>query len=114
MPPRAFLANDVAAAEAWRETHAIGAQLATDASRRHEWREMHTGDVAIAALAARQQGVVTTEQLDAAGIGRRGVAHRIATGRLTRIYRGVYRVGPIAGPYGREMAAILATGGVLS
>jgi very-short-patch-repair endonuclease len=75
---------------------------------------MHTGEAALAALAARQQGVVTTTQLEAAGIGRRGIAHRVVQGRLTRIYRGVYRVGPMAGPYGREMAAVLATGGALS
>ena len=75
---------------------------------------MHTGDRAIARLARSQQGIVTTAQLAAAGIGPRGVEHRVATGRLTRVHRGVYRVGPIAGPYAREMAAILATGGVLS
>ena len=92
----------------------MGAKLATDAASRHSWREMHTGDAAIAVLAARQQGVVTTGQLDAVGIGRRGVAHRVATKRLTRIYRGVYRVGPITAPYARETAAVLATGGTLS
>jgi very-short-patch-repair endonuclease len=75
---------------------------------------MHTRDGAIAALAARQCGVVTTQQLAAAGIGRRSVAHRVAHGRLTPVHRGVYRVGPITAPYGREMAAILATGGALS
>jgi very-short-patch-repair endonuclease len=74
---------------------------------------MHTGDRAIARLAGTQQGVVTTAQLAAAGIGRRGVAHRVAHGRLTPMLRGVYRVGPIAAPYGREMAAVLATRGVL-
>jgi very-short-patch-repair endonuclease len=75
---------------------------------------MHTGDRAIAALAARQCGVVTIAQLADAGITRRGVAHRVQHGRLTRIYRGVYQVGPIAAPHGREMAAVLTTGGVLS
>jgi very-short-patch-repair endonuclease len=72
--------------------------------------EMHTGDRAIAALAARQHGVVSTAQLAAAGIGRRGVAHRVAHGRLTRLHRGVYQVGPVAAPRGREMAALLACG----
>lgn len=74
---------------------------------------MHTGDRAIATLAGAQHGVVTTAQLAAAGIGRRGVAHRVAHGRLTPVLRGVYRVGPVAAPYGREMAAVLATEGVL-
>ena len=75
---------------------------------------MHTGDRAIAAIAVRQCGVVTTAQLAEAGIGRRSVAHRVQHGRLTPLHRGVYRVGPIDAPYGREMAAILATGGALS
>jgi very-short-patch-repair endonuclease len=114
MPPRAFLPNDPATADTWEETHTIGAEVPTDASRRGRWGEMHTGDAAIAALATRQHGVVTTAQLEAAGIGRRGLAHRVANGRLIRIFRGVYRVGPISAPYGREMAAVLATGGALS
>src|SRR3954454_5232212 len=114
MPPRAFLPNGPATADTWGETHAIGAEVPTNASRRGRWGEMHTGDAAIAALAKRQQGVVTTAQLEAVGIGRRGVAHRVANGRLIRIFRGVYRVGPISAPYGREMAAVLATGGALS
>jgi very-short-patch-repair endonuclease len=76
--------------------------------------EMHTGDEAIARLAARQHGVVTTAQLAAAGLGPRAVAHRVARGRLVRLHRGVYQVGPLAAPLGDEMAAALATGGVLS
>jgi very-short-patch-repair endonuclease len=38
----------------------------------------------------------------------------VANGRLTRVFRGVYGVGPIRAPYALEMAAVLATGGVLS
>jgi very-short-patch-repair endonuclease len=57
---------------------------------------------------------VTTAQLAAAGIGRNAVAHRVAHGRLTRMLRGVYRVGPVEAPFAREMAAVLATGGALS
>jgi very-short-patch-repair endonuclease len=38
----------------------------------------------------------------------------VARGRLTALHRGVYRVGPIAAPWQREMAAVLATGGLLS
>lgn len=75
---------------------------------------MLVGDEAIAALAARQCGVVTTAQLAAAGLNRNAVAHRVANGRLTPLHRGVYQVGPIAAPRTREMAAVLATGGVLS
>jgi very-short-patch-repair endonuclease len=62
----------------------------------------------------RQCGVVTTAQLAAAGLGERAVAHRVSHGRLTRLHRGVYQIGPVPHPYAREMAAVLATGGVLS
>ncbi len=55
---------------------------------------MHTGDEAIAAIARRQHG--------------------IATGRLVRLHRGVFQVGPVAAERGPEMAAVLATGGILS
>jgi very-short-patch-repair endonuclease len=75
---------------------------------------MLPADRAISALAARQHGIVTTAQLAQAGIGPNAVAHRVAHGRLVRIHRGVYQVGPIAAPRGPEMAAVLATGGVLS
>jgi very-short-patch-repair endonuclease len=73
--------------------------------------EMHTGDGAIAALAARQHGVVTTAQLLDAGLGRRAVAHRVSHGRLVRLHRGVYQVGPTTAALAREMAAVLACGG---
>jgi very-short-patch-repair endonuclease len=92
----------------------MGAQRSTRDLDAREWNETHTGDAAISSLAAQQQGVVTTTQLADAGLGGRAVAHRVANGRMTRVHRGVYRVGPIAAPYWREMAGILATGGVLA
>ena len=61
-------------------------------------------------MAARQCGVVTAEQLADIGIGRHHVAHRVKVGRLVRIHRGVYQVGPLAAPLGREAAALLACG----
>jgi very-short-patch-repair endonuclease len=75
---------------------------------------MHTGEAAVMALAAGQHGIVTTAQLAGAGLGPRSVAHRVAHGRLVRLGRGVFQVGPLAAPRGAEMAAVLATGGVLS
>jgi very-short-patch-repair endonuclease len=71
---------------------------------------MHTGDAAIAVVAARQHGVVTTAQLATAGLGSRAIGHRVAQGRLVRRHRGVYQVGPVAAPLSREMAAVLACG----
>jgi very-short-patch-repair endonuclease len=71
---------------------------------------MHTGDAAVAALARRQQGVVTLAQLADAGLGRPAVVHRVAQGRLTRYHRGVYLVGPLPAQFSVEMAAVLACG----
>jgi very-short-patch-repair endonuclease len=76
--------------------------------------EMHAGEAAIASLAARQHGVVTTAQLLNAGVGRRSIASRVQAGWLVRLHRGVYQVGPTRARYGAEMAAILACGGALS
>jgi very-short-patch-repair endonuclease len=75
--------------------------------------EMH-GDRALVAIAARQHGVVSVADVAAAGIGRGGLAHRVANGRLRRLHRGVFLVGPLQALRTSEMAAVLAVGGVLS
>ncbi|HUG42357.1 MAG TPA: type IV toxin-antitoxin system AbiEi family antitoxin domain-containing protein [Longimicrobiales bacterium] len=64
----------------------------------------------IGTWAARQHGVMTRAQLCAAGLTRRMVDRRVSEGRFRRLHRAVYRVGPIAGPREREMAAVLACG----
>jgi very-short-patch-repair endonuclease len=92
----------------------IGEERRNRRAGSRECDEILVGDRAIADLARSQRGVVTTAQLAAAGIGRNAVAHRVAHGRLTRVLRGVYRVGPVEAPFAHEMAAVLATGGVLS
>ncbi len=70
------------------------------------------GDIAIAALAAAQRGVVSRRQLEAAALGRGAIAHRLATGRLHRLHRGVYLVGHAVAPANaREVAALLACQG---
>lgn len=71
----------------------------------------------VAALAARQGGVVSREQLLSVGLGTSAIARRIRAGRLHPVLRGVYAVGHPAIPRGgRLLAAVLATGhgGVLS
>src|SRR5262245_2855630 len=66
-------------------------------------------DRRVLAVAARQHGVVSTAQLGRCGATRHHVAHRLATGWLTRIHRGVYLVGPLETPHSRPLAAVLAT-----
>ncbi len=68
-------------------------------------------DVAIAAVAAQQHGVVTIAQLEAAGLDKSAVLRRVRGGRLHRVHQGVYAVGHVGlGRAGRFMAAVLAGG----
>ncbi len=68
-------------------------------------------DLAIAELAERQFNVVTARQLHALGLGPRGVRHRVASGRLHVLYRGVYAVGSRnLARQGHWLAAVLACG----
>lgn len=66
-------------------------------------------DTLIARLAARQHGVVARWQLAALGVGGTAIDKRVADGRLRRIHRGVYAVGPLD-RRGYWMAAVLACG----
>jgi Transcriptional regulator, AbiEi antitoxin/Protein of unknown function (DUF559) len=68
-------------------------------------------DPLIAALAARQHGVVSRAQLRIAGVHDRAIDRRIASGRLHVVHRGVFAVGhPVMTREGRWMAAVLAAG----
>jgi very-short-patch-repair endonuclease len=74
-------------------------------------------DRIIGQLAANQRGVVSRRQLLESGVGSGAVDHRLATGRLHRIRRGVYLVGHTVPPrMALEVAAVLScgTGAVLS
>jgi very-short-patch-repair endonuclease len=88
----------------------MGAEVPNEPARGDGWGRNAPSDRAIVALAARQHGIVTTAQLLDAGLGRRAIARRVARGWLVPQYRGVHQVGPVAGPRGREMAAVLACG----
>jgi very-short-patch-repair endonuclease len=65
----------------------------------------------IAGLAGRQRTMVTTEHLQACGLGKDAIKYRIRTGRYTVVFRGVVSV--VSGdfpPLAREQAALLACG----
>jgi hypothetical protein len=62
-------------------------------------------------LARRQHGVLTRRDLLALGFSDKAIRHRIATGRLHRVARGVYAVGRRElTAEGRWMVAVLACG----
>jgi very-short-patch-repair endonuclease len=74
-----------------------------------------TPDDTVSALVARiatdQHGVVTRSQLLDAGVKQRVIAHRLRTGALHRLHRGVYTVGyRSTSPLTHAMAAVLACG----
>jgi hypothetical protein len=75
-----------------------------------QWRN-HPIDAAIAAIAARQHGVIARIQLLRLGLGRKAIDHRVKLGRLHVVHRGVYAVGHVRLTiHGRWMAAVLASG----
>ena len=68
-------------------------------------------DHLIAGLAGDSRGLVTRERLLDAGLTRRQIERRLASGHLHALHRGVYAVGHIAlPPFALELAAILACG----
>jgi hypothetical protein len=65
----------------------------------------------LAALAERQWGLVTRAQLVDAGLRERGIAEWVRSGRLRRLYRGVYAFGhDRLRVEGRWLAAVMACG----
>ncbi|MFT3865380.1 MAG: type IV toxin-antitoxin system AbiEi family antitoxin domain-containing protein [Solirubrobacterales bacterium] len=74
-------------------------------------RKSSTAGRRIAAIAGCQHGIVTVEQLRAAGVGETSVRHAVEAGRLHRLHRGVYAVGHRSLSWrGRWLAAVLAAG----
>lgn len=62
-------------------------------------------------MARRQHGVLSRRDLEALGFSKMAIDHRIATGRLHLISRGIYAVGRRElTPHGRWMAAVLVCG----
>ena len=72
--------------------------------------KLDTPQLEIAAIAHRQHGVIAIRQLMQI-VGSGAVKHMVQTGRLHRVYRGVYAVGHSRlTREGRYMAAVLACG----
>ncbi len=89
---------------AWQKIHRIGARSTCG-------RRRHAPDLAVAALAASQHGVVSVAQLLELGLTHRMIERRVACGWLHRTHHGVYAVGHTSISHeGRWMAAVLACG----
>jgi len=68
-------------------------------------------DALLAALAKRQHGNVTRPRLLALGFDDHEILYRVKLGRLSRLFAGVYAVGPApTTPLARAAAAVLACG----
>ena len=65
----------------------------------------------VAGLASEQHGVVTRVQLMAAGLTTKEIEHRLDTGALIRVHRGVYRVGHRAPSVDADLLAAVLAGG---
>jgi very-short-patch-repair endonuclease len=69
-------------------------------------------DRLIVRVATNQHGVISTAQLETAGLSRAAIAKRARTGRLHRLHRGVYAVGHAQLSFeARCLAAVLTVGG---
>jgi predicted transcriptional regulator of viral defense system len=67
-------------------------------------------EATILSIASRQHGIVTRSQLVRAGVPAHAIEYRLGKERLRALHRGVYRTGPVAAPFNRELAAVLACG----
>jgi hypothetical protein len=68
-------------------------------------------DRALSALAKRQHGLATTQQIIAAGLTQSGIRDRVHREALHRVYRGVYSIGhAVLSQHGQWLAPVLAAG----
>jgi very-short-patch-repair endonuclease len=100
-----------------REQHTAGAATRVDGDYRRQRgsstaAEGATGvDRKLALLATKHHGVLARRQLTALGMTTAAIDHRVHTGRLIVVHRGIYAVGHAAlTERGRLRAALLAAG----
>jgi very-short-patch-repair endonuclease len=87
------------------------ASLVTEEALRHFVQANSGGDPAISWVADRQLALITTVQLEIAGVGRGAIASRRGRQTLHPVFRGVFLVGhDIPLPGALELAGILAVG----
>jgi very-short-patch-repair endonuclease len=92
-----------------RAPHAYVASLVTETALRHFVQANGGGDPAVSWVAGRQLALITTVQLEIAGVGRGAIASRRARRTLHQVFRGVFLVGHDVPPPGAlELAAVLA------
>ncbi len=98
----------------WGHMQPGAAYVAELVSRRELWEFVQangSGDRAAVWVAGRQLGLITTAQLEAAGVGRGRIATRMKHGTLRRVHRTVYLLGhPVPLPGALELAGVLACG----
>jgi very-short-patch-repair endonuclease len=70
----------------------------------------HEAEAALVERARRQHGVLTIDQLRAAGLGTHAIERRVSRGWLRRIHRGVYAVGALESELTAPTAALAAYG----
>jgi very-short-patch-repair endonuclease len=75
------------------------------------WKTLHSAPPGLWKLVRSQDGVIARRQLLDLGYTSTQIEHRLANGRLHRVFRGVYAVGrPEVSREGRWWGAILASG----
>ena len=71
---------------------------------------MNSLDETLSRLALRRFGVVSHRELVVAGFSTEAIRHRVAAGRLVRLHRGVYAIGPVLHVYAPQAGALVAYG----
>lgn len=100
-----------------REARAAGAPTGVDGDMGRERRSSTAGaaptgvDRRIGGLATSQDGIVERRQLIALGLSTAAIDHRVRTGRLIVLYRGVYAVGHAAHSERATLRAALIAAG---